>query len=207
MQTIDATGVSFGGQTGATASLPQNFAIEDKITHAVDDSSLGFVRVKAGNVFVTPNSFNSPTTTTADIQRGINVASSGDTVNVEAGTYSDNVIVNKPLTLLGSPNAGVAGSNTRSAESEVLTNGNQVAVFTISSNGVKIDGFDIEGDDPNVTGVTLTSGNDANAEYGIRPSAGYSNLTIQDNIIRNVEIGFRGDGCCQQQSDHAKLVR
>ena len=38
---IDATSVSFDGVTGATATLAQNFAIEDKIVHKVDNSSLG----------------------------------------------------------------------------------------------------------------------------------------------------------------------
>src|SRR5262249_38587635 len=52
--TMDATGASFDGQTGATATPAQNFAIEDKIQDAVDDASVGFVRVKAGNMFVTP---------------------------------------------------------------------------------------------------------------------------------------------------------
>jgi hypothetical protein len=53
---INGTGVSFDGQTGPTATLAQNYAIEDKIVHAID-GTVGFVRVKAGNVFVTPNSF------------------------------------------------------------------------------------------------------------------------------------------------------
>src|SRR5262249_58883255 len=58
MNTIESNGtaVIFDGHTGATATLAQNFAIEDRITHAVDNSTLGFIRVKAANVFVTPAS-------------------------------------------------------------------------------------------------------------------------------------------------------
>ena len=83
---------------------------------------------------------------------------------------------------------------TASNETEVQTNGNQLAVVScIASGGVTIDGFDIEGSD-GTPGATLTSGNITNVEYGIRPSGAFSNLTIENNIIRNAEIGFRGDG-------------
>ena len=48
-----ATSAVFAGQTGATASPAQNFAIEDKINHKIDSKVLGFVTVKASNEFVT----------------------------------------------------------------------------------------------------------------------------------------------------------
>ena len=120
---------------------------------------------------------------------------------MQAGLFQDNVTVNKSLSLFGSY-AGTAGaaasgvSPTRLAanETEVLTNGNQNAIFTISSSGVTIDGFMLEGDDPSVVGGSLTSGNDSNATYGVRPSGAFSHLTIEDDIIRDVAIGFRGDG-------------
>jgi hypothetical protein len=185
--TIDATGVTFDGHTGATATLAQNFAIEDKIQHAVDDAGLGFVRVMAGNVFVTPAS--------GSIQRGVNAASSGDTLNVEAGLYVENVTVNKPVTLLGA-NSGVAGSSggRKNAESVVRTSGNQTAIFTVGASGVTIDGFLLEGDDPNATGTTLASGADSNTLYGVHTSTPVSNLTVEDSIVRDVYVGVRGDG-------------
>src|SRR6185369_6028897 len=48
---VNGTAATFGGLTGGAATSAQNFAIEDKVVHAVDDAGLGFVRVKAGNVF------------------------------------------------------------------------------------------------------------------------------------------------------------
>ena len=89
---IDATSASFNGKTGAAMTLSELFDVEDKITHGVDESGLGFVRVKANNVFVTQAS--------GSIQRGIDVASPGDTINVQAGTYAENIVVNKSVTLL-----------------------------------------------------------------------------------------------------------
>ncbi|MEP6467587.1 MAG: hypothetical protein ABJB05_14860, partial [Parafilimonas sp.] len=97
---IDATTATFGGQTGATASLAQNFAIEDKIQHKIDLSNLGYVSVKANEDFVTTNSFVSPNTT-ASIQRGIDAASTGYIVNVSAGTFSNAFTINKAVTVDG----------------------------------------------------------------------------------------------------------
>src|SRR5690606_26758084 len=63
---MDATGVLFDGVTGASATLAQNFSIEDKIIHKMDDGSFGLVRVKIGELFTTTN--------TAGIQNAINTA-------------------------------------------------------------------------------------------------------------------------------------
>ncbi|MCB0202267.1 MAG: hypothetical protein KDI03_19535, partial [Anaerolineae bacterium] len=117
---IDATGVSFDGQTGATATLAQNFAIEDKIVHKVDDLSLGLVRVKANEIFVTPAS--------GSIQRGIDAASAGNTVNVAAGTFNESIDVNKHVSLIG------AGSGP--ADTVVTATGGSNGVIQLSASGL-----------------------------------------------------------------------
>jgi len=106
---IDPAGNNvFDGVTLGTATDSQLYAIEDKIVDSVDVSGYGFVRLKAGNVYVTPNSFYTPGgTSTPSIQRGIDAASTDDTVNVEAGTYTENVNVNKRITLDGQGSSGV----------------------------------------------------------------------------------------------------
>lgn len=88
-QELDATGVRFDGKLGSAMTLAELYALEDKITHAVDDSSLGFVRVMSVHVFVTRDSYCAPATTTPSVQRGIDAAVSGDTVHVVGGSYSD----------------------------------------------------------------------------------------------------------------------
>ena len=178
--TLDATGVSFDGHTGGTATLAQNFAIEDKITHAVDDATLGFVRVEAGNVFVTTNSYNSPDTTSASVQRGINVANPGDIVNVAAGTYTDNLTFNGPLTVIG------AGDGTNPATSTIIT----AAVTTSPVATVNGGGTDathrLTLQDLTLTGTTVSG----NSGAGVLVGNGASYLTF-DHL--NAE-GLAGDG-------------
>ena len=62
-----------------------------------DNAALGLVRVKANNVFVTQLD------PSGSVQRGIDAASPGDTVNVQAGpvAYVEQLEIAKPLTLSG----------------------------------------------------------------------------------------------------------
>ncbi len=176
---------------GTTFDETNNFRIEDKMHHRVDTDlpvTTGLITWVAGNLYVTDVG------TDHSIQRGIDAASSDNTVNVEAGTYQENVTVNKGLTIKGA-NAGTAGSDLgRGAESIVLTSGNQAQVFLVSASNVTIDGFVVDGDDPLVVGGTLSSGDDANVLYGVKTSGTISGLTVQNNIIRHASIGVRGDG-------------
>jgi len=80
---VDATDATFNGVLGSAMSLSQLFAVEDRIRHTIDGATdaTGFVRVKSGQVFVTANSFALPATTPS-IQRGVDAATAGDTINV-----------------------------------------------------------------------------------------------------------------------------
>ena len=97
-QTINATGATFDGQ-GASVSgttLAQFYAIEDKITDYLDDSTLGYVSLNASNVYVAQSS-ETPADPDA-IQRGVNAAQStgAGTVNVENGTYYGGAAIGCP---------------------------------------------------------------------------------------------------------------
>ncbi len=96
---IDATGGNtYEGVDSTTATLAQLFATEDKILHKVDNSVLGFVRVKAANVYVT--------TASGSIQRGIDAATAGDTVNVNDGIFDGKLSVTKAVKLLSANGSG-----------------------------------------------------------------------------------------------------
>ena len=144
---LDGTTVSFDGQTGATATLAQNFAIEDKIVHKIDNSALGFVLVKSGHDFVTVNSFVSPTTTTPSIQRAIDAASDGFIVNIGPGSYTNVAAsVNKSLTFRGN-NTGISGLAFRIAESYIDNSGylSNVTFVIDPSKTVSFDGIQFAG--------------------------------------------------------------
>ncbi len=84
---------------GTTFDETDNFRIEDKIHHRLDTDlplTNGLVTWEAGNVYVTAPGVGS---TDSSIQRGVDAASSGDTVNVEAGTYTEQVDITKAITL------------------------------------------------------------------------------------------------------------
>ncbi len=193
---VSAIGNTFNGvNTGLPGTtLAQFYAVEDKITDGLDAAGgSGLVRLKAGNVYVSQNS--------GSIQRGVNVAVAGDVVNVQAGTFQGDVIVNKGVDLQGAyaGTAGSAASGTsparNGAETEVLPdNGTQSAVFTVASSNVTIDGFLIEGSVTATAVIPLTSGDVTSALYGIRAASNYSGVTVQNDVVRDFDIGFFGSG-------------
>ncbi|HEU0266276.1 MAG TPA: hypothetical protein VFQ70_01485 [Candidatus Saccharimonadaceae bacterium] len=98
------------------------------------------------------------------IQSAVDAANSGDTITVTAGTYNENVVIDKPLTI-GGANSQTAGYNTRNSESTL--NGS----FTVRADNVKIAGFTINNSVAGGSGVVM-QGN-------------YSGETIANNIIDN----------------------
>jgi len=157
----------------------------------VNDNSL------TGNIYTTAagNNLNSGSAGSpfATIAHALLVAGEGDTIMVDAGNYPENIDIDKSVTILGT-NKGIEGYSGRVSESNIITSGNQNAVITISADSVCIDGFTINGNDPLVTGSSNAAGNDVNAAYGILSQGSYKNLTIRNNIIKNVFTGFKGDG-------------
>ena len=71
--------------------------------HKVDDTSKGLITWVAHNTFVTAPGSHSVGTTDTDssIQRGIDATPAGDTLNIEGGTYHENVTISKAITLDG----------------------------------------------------------------------------------------------------------
>ncbi len=98
------------------------------------------------------------------IQSAINDAQtlSGHTLEVSAGTYAENITINKAITLEGA-NAGTAGCSGSRVLESVIAGGIGTAI-TVTTSGVTIDGFEITG----VTGISST---------------GISNLGIRNNKI------------------------
>ena len=128
---LDASGVSFDGQLGAsltTASGPLTaYNVEDKITDYLDDPTLGYVSLNSNNVYVAQSSELPAQGTAGAIQRGINVAPSGGTVDVQAGSFVVNATIPKGLTVIG---AGQASTIVYPAVSDPFDEDIASAVFS-----------------------------------------------------------------------------
>lgn len=107
--TTGAPNVFNGVELRGASTVSEALAIADQVMDAVDATNLGAVRLRVGAVYVTPSSYFSPTTS-GSIQRGIDAASAGDVVYVAPGVYTENVTLNKAVTVRG-PNAGVSGAS------------------------------------------------------------------------------------------------
>lgn len=102
----------------------------------------------------------------------------GDTIRVEAGTYNENVTVDRPVTLLGAQ-AGV-DARTRSGPETVITPNRAIE---ITAGNVELNGFTIEGA----------------TEAGVRTSGSQSGYLITNNVFQNNPVGlhFGSSGSAQ----------
>jgi len=105
------------------------------------------------------------------IQEAIDAASSGDTIFVKNGTYHENIVIVKTISLIGE------------SEDNTLVDGTGVVntyVMSIQANDTVISGFTIHGPEPMAAGY-----------WGI--SLNGNNCTISKNIIRNLHYGITLD--------------
>ena len=170
------------------------FNLEDKIQHKIDAATLGFVTVKANNDYVTVNSFLAPVTGTASVQRGVDAAVNGYTVNIGTGTFTDNVLINKEVHIKGqgqsatkiipsvtNPNCGGSGGGS-------LCPGGSNVILVQASN-VTVDQLTIDGDNPSLSSTINIGGVNIDARNGIitNHNAGiFNNLNVNHVTVQNI---------------------
>ena len=149
---LDLTSATFPGESN-------NCQIEERIWHGVDDTVSGLVTWVAGNLYVaSPES---------KIQNAVNKATAGDTINVCAGTYAENISIPKSATLKGAQyDVNVSGRTAADASESTIQ-----GLVTVNSSDVNINGF------------TLTNPGQTYA-LSITPSS--SNIAITYNIVDTV---------------------
>ncbi|MGR3424692.1 MAG: tandem-95 repeat protein [Sagittula sp.] len=134
------------------------------------------------------------------IQAIIDLASAGDTIVVNAGTYEENLTLGKQLTLVG-PQAGVGGTDgARGAEAVIAGS----VSFNGGSDGSTLDGFRVEDGAltgsslvyVGVDGITVTN-SVLDGDYptdsgtrGILTAGTADDLTVSDNLITEVRSGI-----------------
>lgn len=121
---------------------------------------LGGSGVSWGQVTIVSNPGGGNPYTT--IQAAVNAASNGDIINVAVGTYNEQVLVNKSVTItgVGSPTVNFAGTVT-----------GKPTLFDISVDGVKVQGIHFVVDLAKLKSAIIASG------------AGIDNVSITDNIV------------------------
>jgi hypothetical protein len=97
------------------------------------------------------------------ISEAVTAASAGDTINVAPGTYKEDVVIGKPLSLIG------AGRNNTIIDALGL------------SNGIYINGFDF----PGLSRVVVTGLTVMNANYEGILAQNASSVTIADNAVHD----------------------
>jgi len=122
------------------------------------------------------------------IQAAINNAIAGDTIYVHTGTYAENLIVNKTLTLRGD-GAGVV---------TVQTNDPNINVFTVTADYVNISGFTVTGATSySNAGICLNNSNNSIIANNV-VSGNFANIfisssdrtTLTDNTVSDGDYGI-----------------
>lgn len=123
--------------------------------------------VSVGNVVTVPDDY--PT-----VQEGVNGADLGDRVYVRSGTYRENVVVNKTVSLLG-----------ESEENTIVDGSGEGNVVFVSASNVEIRGFTIQ-----------NGGKQPWTNWGacVQISVLSNNSIVQENILKNTTYGIEIEG-------------
>jgi Ca2+-binding RTX toxin-like protein len=143
----------------------------------------------------------------ASIQAAIDASSNGDIIIVASGTWTENLTVNKDVTILGANNHGIDAMAVRGAESVID------GQIIVTAAGATIDGFKLIGDQPGSFGNTavevqasnFTLANnimDGDGDVAILVFAGTTGLDVGHNRIEGYSIGAYVGGGTTSGSIH-----
>lgn len=132
------------------------------------------------------------------IQAAIDAAGNGDTINVSSGEYSESIIINKNLTLIGDAGDSNAGPGLNAPV--IVDPGSCGGLISVEANGITIQGFILNGDscdelvimvDQDVTSTTIEDNEIMNNREGIDLSPhSHHNMILNNKIHDNTNYGI-----------------
>ena len=138
------------------------------------EENLSEVKTYSENVSLSSNTYYVPDDY-EKIQWAVDNASAGDTIIIRDGTYTENVIVNKPHLTIHSENGSEATI---------------IQVMIIHWAGV---GFEIYSDYVNISGLTITGAGDLYSSIGINLTSNHCNLSNNNCSEHSCGISLRGN--------------
>ncbi|MCW7075216.1 MAG: right-handed parallel beta-helix repeat-containing protein [Candidatus Methanospirare jalkutatii] len=133
-----------------------------------------FASVSAAKTIYVPDDY-------AKIQWAVDSASIGDTIIVRDGTYYENVVVNKKLTI-----------KSENGSAYCIVDGSSSDVFTLKADGIRIEGFSITGGGD---GIDIRSNNNiiSNSTISSNNDCGIYLMDSNNNTISNNLISSNND--------------
>jgi hypothetical protein len=127
----------------------------------------------------------------AAIQQAVDAACPNDTVLVGRGTFVENVVIDKALTVVGSGDATVvvpAVSNPNPCTDSSLCGGAASNVVLVRAANVTLERLAVDGDNPALTSGTTVGSADVDARNGVitDDATPIDGLTVRDVTVRNV---------------------
>lgn len=128
------------------------------------------------------------------IQAAIDDATAGDVISVAAGTYVENVVVNKSVELAGAGAGSTivvpAVSNPNPCTGSSMCGGLASNVILVEASDVKIHDLTVDGDNPALTSGIVRGGADLDARNGIIKNtvATYNNLEVYNTTVKNIYL-------------------
>jgi nitrous oxidase accessory protein NosD len=129
------------------------------------------------------------------IQAAINAAAPGATITIGSGSYTENIVIDKPVTLQGSGVKTVvypATSNPVCAGGS-LCGGTASNIMLVEADNVTITKLLLEGDNPSLTSGVVVGGKDIDARNGIitnHEAGTFNNLTVSK--VKILDVYLRG---------------
>jgi hypothetical protein len=126
----------------------------------------------------------------AVIQEGIDAVADNGTVYVRAGTYVEELLIDKPLSLLGPNDAINPNTGAREAEAVIHPASTGVDPYNtctvmayLSVSDITIKGFTFDGDNPSLSGGAMIGAADVDACEILAGYEGMGGIVVENNIL------------------------